>query len=166
MRRPLKSRQHDDIAECFAGEHRAACEPDVAAHQAEYDGDGLADGGQEREEGHHRPAPCEKPAGLVQLFLLYAQPGDPFALAERADPITAHAAQRIARCRGDDAQHGVQPHVHQYEHHGFGTERHDAAGDQRREEKAPVAPVDQKLRECLHASCPVLCKSSPPAGQR
>ena len=127
------------LTQGLAREHRAAREPDVAAHQPQHDGDGLADRGQECEEGHQRPAPGEEPARPCQLFFAHAQPGDPLAFSQRADPVAAHAAQRVAQRCGCDAQYRVEPHVHEHDHHGFGAEREDAPGDECREEKSPIS---------------------------
>ena len=147
----LERGQDNGVAERLAGEHRQCRDPGVAAHQPQNNGQRLADGRQEGEEPHHGPAPCEELAGPGQLARGDAQTGDPLRASERSDPVAGHAAEGVARRGGHEAPYGVKPHAHQNDHDRFGTERQDAPGDQRRDEKAPVAPVDEKLRYGFHA---------------
>ena len=106
--------RYDNVTQGLAREHRAAGQPHVAAHQSQHDGDGLADGGQEGEEGHQRPASREEFPRPGQLARRDTQPGDPFGLAQRPDPVAGHAAERVAQRGRDDASHGIKPHADVY----------------------------------------------------
>ena len=147
---PFERGQNDGVAQGLSGEHRDAGEPRVAAHQPQHDGHRLADGRQKGEESHQGAASGEKPPGPGQLAGRDAQPGDPLGASERPDPVAGHASQRIARRCGDETPRRIEPHADQNDHHRFGAERQDASGHQRRDEEAPVAPVDEELRDGFH----------------
>lgn len=142
--------QDEEIAQRLAHEHRACGERNVAAQKPQHDGDGLADGGQKGEEGHQRAPARQEAPGFVQLPGADAQPRDPLGFAHAADAVAGHAAQRVARGGGDHAPGGVETHAQEHDQDRFGAEREDASGDQRREEKAPVAPVCKQLCESFH----------------
>ena len=150
-RAPWKVARMRGIAEGLAGEHRQRRDPGVAAHQPQDNGQRLADGRQEGEEPHHGPAPCEELCGPGPAGASDAQTGDPLPSVRAFRSSSRSCRRGCCPPRRPRAPYGVKPHAHQNDHDRFGTERQDAPGDQRRDEKAPVAPVDEKLRYGFHA---------------
>ena len=139
------------VAQRLAREHGQRGDPHVAAHESQQDGDRFADVGQEGEKGAPCPLSCEEASGTVELFFADAEvAAEPFAFAQMTDPVAGHASQRIARRCGDETPRRIEPHADQNDHHRFGAERQDASGHQRRDEEAPVAPVDEELRDGFH----------------
>ena len=145
---------YDDVAEELADKRPEDDSPDVSSQDAEGDGDGCAENGEERECGYPRTSLLDVVAGLAQTTFLDVHPmGNLLYAADAPDEVVKHGTKHVADGACDNGKEGVHASGDKEgSHHGFGAEGNKGAGKEGGHSHAEIAVLYEKLIEGIQGS--------------